>query len=76
MVAANQDINAVRPWLAHYPSEVPQEIDVVRLPTVSALILQACKTYADKPAFESFGKKSTSNSKFCNEGAFRYGQCH
>jgi long-chain acyl-CoA synthetase len=59
MVDAAQDMNGSRPWLAHYPPEVPQEIDVVRLPTVSALILSACKSFANKPAFESFGKKLT-----------------
>lgn len=47
---------APRPWLAHYPAAVPQEIDPGAIGTVSQLIAQACHEHAAQPAFESFGK--------------------
>jgi long-chain acyl-CoA synthetase len=45
-----------RPWLAHYPQAVPPQIDADKVGTLADLIRTACTTYADRPAFESFGK--------------------
>ncbi len=48
-----------RPWLAHYPHGVPADIDMAHVGTVKSLILDAIRAYADRPAFESFGKAIT-----------------
>jgi long-chain acyl-CoA synthetase len=45
-----------RPWLAHYPPAVPSVIDEAKVGTLADLIRHACETYAERPAFESFGK--------------------
>lgn len=45
-----------RPWLAHYPPAVPPVIDPSKVGTLADLVLHACRTYAERPAFESFGK--------------------
>jgi long-chain acyl-CoA synthetase len=53
-------MNAIaRPWLAHYPDSVPTEIDVGKLPTLTALLEQSFREYASRPAFISFGKTLT-----------------
>jgi long-chain acyl-CoA synthetase len=49
------DIAASRPWLRAYPDGVPAEIDVAALPTLTEALAAACRTYAEKPAYESFG---------------------
>ncbi len=46
-----------RPWLAHYPNSVPTDIDVARLPTLAQLITESTQEFANRTAFESFGKK-------------------
>ncbi len=56
---ATQARNASRPWLAHYPPAVPPELDVTRIGTLVDLIGSACSNYANRPAFESFGKAIT-----------------
>ncbi|RYE32327.1 MAG: long-chain fatty acid--CoA ligase [Hyphomicrobiales bacterium] len=56
---AMQARNALRPWLAHYPPAVPPELDDARIGTLADLIGFACSTYANRPAFESFGKTIT-----------------
>lgn len=48
-----------RPWLAHYPAAVPPQIDEARTGTLADLINGACRDYAQRPAFESFGKAVT-----------------
>jgi long-chain acyl-CoA synthetase len=48
-----------RPWLAHYPELVPQEINPARLVPLNALIERACRDFPDRPAFESFSKSLT-----------------
>ena len=53
---ATQARNASRPWLAHYPPAVPPELDDAKIGTLADLIDFACSTYANRPAFESFGK--------------------
>jgi long-chain acyl-CoA synthetase len=50
---------ASRPWLSHYPAGVPADVDVDHAGTVKSLILDAIRAYADRPAFESFGKAIT-----------------
>ncbi|CAM5765158.1 AMP-binding protein [Bosea minatitlanensis] len=45
-----------RPWLAHYPPAVPHQLDEARIGTLESLIRWSCATYANRPAFESFGK--------------------
>jgi long-chain acyl-CoA synthetase len=45
-----------RPWLAHYPQAVPPQLDPDKVGTLADLIRTACTTYANRPAFESFGK--------------------
>lgn len=45
-----------RPWLAHYPPAVPPTIDEAKVGTLADLIRNSCETYADRQAFESFGK--------------------
>lgn len=44
------------PWLAHYPPAVPHQLDEAKIGTLADLIRGSCATYADRPAFESFGK--------------------
>ena len=56
---ATQAMNASRPWLAHYPPAVPAELDEAKIGTLADLIGSACSTYANRPAFESFGKTIT-----------------
>lgn len=53
---ATQARNALRPWLAHYPPAVPPELDDAKIGTLVDLIGSACSTYANRAAFESFGK--------------------
>lgn len=48
-----------RPWLAHYPKNVPHDIDVGALGTVADMVNDACVKYRDRQAFESFGKNIT-----------------
>ncbi len=48
-----------RPWLAHYPAAVPAEIDPAAPGTLAELIRSACELYAQRNAFESFGKNLT-----------------
>lgn len=45
-----------RPWLAHYPPAVPPVLDAAKVGTLVDLIGTACADFAQRPAFESFGK--------------------
>lgn len=56
MMSARAVEAGARPWLAHYPPAVPPAIDERSVGTLADLIRMACKTYAGRPAFESFGK--------------------
>jgi long-chain acyl-CoA synthetase len=47
---------AARPWLAHYPAEVPHDIDLAKLKPLDQLFMECCARYSAKPAFISFGK--------------------
>lgn len=48
-----------RPWTRSYESGVPGEIDADVYPSTVALFSKACAEYADKPAFECFGRTMT-----------------
>ena len=39
-------------WLASYPPGVPARIDPDAYPSLHALLLEACRTFAQRPAFE------------------------
>jgi long-chain acyl-CoA synthetase len=54
--SAGHDKAGLRPWLAHYPPAVPPVLDETQFGTLADLIRAACATYAERPAFESFGK--------------------
>jgi long-chain acyl-CoA synthetase len=51
--------HAARPWLAHYPSGVPAEIDGLSAGTLADILADSARRFANRPAFESFGKKLT-----------------
>ena len=48
---------AAHPWLQNYPKGVPATIDPLAAGTVVDIIEDSTRRYADRPAFESFGKK-------------------
>lgn len=48
-----------RPWLAQYPDAVPAEIDMAKLTTLNVFLDRVFSDYADRPAFDSFGKVLT-----------------
>ncbi len=50
---------AARPWLAHYPKGVPAEIDPLAAGTLVDILKESARRYAERPAFESFGKTLT-----------------
>lgn len=58
-LSAVQATSDARPWLAHYPPAVPPMIDEAGVGTLADLIRNACATYPDRQAFESFGKSIT-----------------
>ncbi len=39
-------------WFASYPAGVPKTIDPDAYPSLSAMLLEACRVHADRPAFE------------------------
>jgi long-chain acyl-CoA synthetase len=50
---------ANKPWLAHYPAGIPPQIDVESAGTLSELIDHSTRNFAERAAFESFGKTLT-----------------
>ena len=48
-----------KPWTKTYGPGVPLEIDADAHPSIVALFEQAVTEYADKPAFECFGRTMT-----------------
>lgn len=48
-----------RPWTQTYHASIPHEIDADAYPSTVALFEEACARYADKPAFECFGRTMT-----------------
>lgn len=58
-IGATQATQDSRPWLAHYPPAVPAELDAAKIGTLVDLIRSSCARYANRQAFESFGKTIT-----------------
>ena len=56
---ANKATTAARPWLKSYPEGMPAEIGPLPAPSIGALLSDACKTYAGRPAFTCMGKSLT-----------------
>lgn len=48
-----------RIWLQSYPAGIPADIDIEHIPSLVALLEDACKTYADKVAYISMGREMT-----------------
>jgi long-chain acyl-CoA synthetase len=46
-------------WLSSYPAGVPASIDADVYPSLHALLLEACRNYADRPAFECLRARMT-----------------
>ncbi|KRE89194.1 long-chain fatty acid--CoA ligase [Frateuria sp. Soil773] len=46
-----------RPWLAHYPAGVPEQINVDDYASVAAVLEEAFERFRQRPAFASFGKQ-------------------
>lgn len=46
----------VKPWLANYPDVVAHEIGDPDFPSIGELMVDACKKFADRPAFTCMGK--------------------
>ena len=46
-------------WLKSYPKGVPATIDPLAAGTIADILTDSAQRYADRPAFESFGKKLT-----------------
>jgi long-chain acyl-CoA synthetase len=51
--------HAAQPWLHHYPKGVPAEIDPLAAGTLADILADSARRFANRPAFESFGKKLT-----------------
>ena len=51
-VAPAAPMAAEPPWLSSYPPEVPRRIDPDAYPSLHAMLLEACKQHAERPAFE------------------------
>ncbi|MBV8183113.1 MAG: AMP-binding protein, partial [Hyphomicrobiales bacterium] len=45
-----------RPWLASYPRGVPERIDAATLGTLVGLFRESVRSFAERPAYVSFGK--------------------
>ncbi|WP_295807103.1 long-chain-fatty-acid--CoA ligase [uncultured Nitratireductor sp.] len=45
-----------RPWIEHYPKDVPAEMGDFPNTSLGDLLVDACKTYSDRPAFTCMGK--------------------
>lgn len=46
-----------RPWLAHYPPDVPAQIDIDQYVSVPAVLEEAFTRFRDRPAFANFSRK-------------------
>jgi long-chain acyl-CoA synthetase len=55
----NDMSNASAPWLKSYPKGVATSIDPLASGTLVDILSDSARRYANKPAFESFGKKLT-----------------
>ncbi|MCR4268485.1 long-chain-fatty-acid--CoA ligase [Nitratireductor sp. ZSWI3] len=45
-----------RPWLDHYPDDIPAEIGDFPYTSLTDLLVDACRSYGDRPAFTCMGK--------------------
>ena len=48
-----------KPWLKSYPEGIPAEIGPFRHSSLADMLLEACRTYGNRPAFTSMGKSIT-----------------
>jgi len=48
---------AVPIWFASYPAGVPKTIDPDAFPSLAAMLIDACRQHAARPAFESLGAR-------------------
>ncbi len=48
-----------KPWLAAYPEGIPSTIDPLSAGTIADVLEDGARRFADRPAFESFGKRLT-----------------
>jgi long-chain acyl-CoA synthetase len=46
-------------WLTSYPSGVPKSIDTDAYPSLHAMLLEACRKHAERPAFECLRARMT-----------------
>jgi long-chain acyl-CoA synthetase len=42
-------------WLASYPAGIPKSIDADAYPSLHAMLLEACRKHAERPAYECLG---------------------
>ncbi len=45
-----------RPWFAHYPKNVPEQIDLDEFKSVPDVLAVACRDHATRPAYENMGR--------------------
>lgn len=50
-------MNKDLPWLLSYEANTPTEININEFPSIVAVLGQAIKDFADRPAFSNFGKQ-------------------
>jgi long-chain acyl-CoA synthetase len=55
--AAAVPASSPRPWLAHYPAQVPEAIDEGRLGTLVDIFRTSVHDFGARPAVESFGRR-------------------
>src|SRR5918995_5478131 len=55
--AAGEPASSPRPWLAHYPQQVPPTIDEGRLGTLVDIFRTSVHDFGARPAVESFGRR-------------------
>ena len=46
-------------WFGSYPAGVPRTIDPDTFASLSAMLIDACRAHAPRPAFESLGARMT-----------------
>jgi long-chain acyl-CoA synthetase len=57
---AKSETEAAAPiWFASYPAGVPRTIDADAYPSLSAMLLEACRQHAERPAFECLSVRMT-----------------
>ncbi|NNM73090.1 AMP-binding protein [Enterovirga aerilata] len=63
------DPAAARPWLASYPPDVPEEIDLSSVGTLVDFFNESVSRYPERPALESFGKRMSYGELAAHVGA-------